>query len=81
MPLKTKVAYTRRPKPTICSHLKLSQPRPRDTIQMNRVRQVSMVEREVALTERVTDRPKKLKPLQGVSYVLKWDGNRKLTRY
>lgn len=30
---------------------------------MKSVRQVSMVEREVALTERVTERPKKLKPL------------------
>lgn len=30
---------------------------------MNNVRQVSMVLREVADTERVTDRPKKLKPL------------------
>jgi hypothetical protein len=32
---------------------------------MNRVRQVSMVERDVALTLRVTERPKKLKPLLG----------------
>lgn len=30
---------------------------------MKSVRHVSMVEREVALTLRVTDRPKKLKPL------------------
>ena len=30
---------------------------------MKSVRHVSMVEREVALTERVTERPKKLKPL------------------
>lgn len=32
---------------------------------MKRVLQVSMVEREVALTDRVTERPKKLKPLFG----------------
>jgi hypothetical protein len=31
---------------------------------MKRVRQVSMVDRDVALTLRVTDRPKKLKPLR-----------------
>ena len=30
---------------------------------MNKVRQVSMVLREVAETVRVTDKPKKLKPL------------------
>jgi hypothetical protein len=30
---------------------------------MNRVRQVSIVLREVAETDRVTERPKKLKPL------------------
>ena len=30
---------------------------------MKRVRQVSIVERAVALTVRVTERPKKLKPL------------------
>lgn len=30
---------------------------------MKSVRQVSIVEREVALTVRVTERPKKLKPL------------------
>ena len=30
---------------------------------MNRVRQVSMVERDVADTDRVTESPKKLKPL------------------
>lgn len=34
---------------------------------MNRVLQVSMVDREVALTLRVTDKPKKLKPLVAVS--------------
>jgi hypothetical protein len=43
--------------------LKVSQPRKRDTIQIKRVRQVSIVEREVAETVRVTERPKKLKPL------------------
>jgi hypothetical protein len=43
--------------------LKVSQPRPRDTIQMKSVRHVSMVERDVAETVRVTERPKKLKPL------------------
>jgi hypothetical protein len=32
---------------------------------MKRVRQVSIVERAVALTLRVTDKPKKLKPLGG----------------
>lgn len=31
---------------------------------MKRVRHVSMVERDVALTLRVTERPKKLKPLE-----------------
>jgi len=50
-------------KPTICSALNDSQPRPRETIQMKSVLQVSMVDREVALTVRVTERPKKLKPL------------------
>lgn len=34
---------------------------------MKRVREVSMVEREVAETVRVTLRPKKLKPLQSLS--------------
>jgi hypothetical protein len=43
--------------------LNVSQPSPSDTTQMNSVRQVSMVEREVAETVRVTERPKKLKPL------------------
>ena len=63
MPLKRKVKYTRRTNPSTCSHLNVSQPRPRETSQMNRVLQVSMVEREVALTLLVTERPKKLKPL------------------
>ncbi len=34
---------------------------------MNSVRHVSMVDRDVALTVRVTDRPKKLKPLRRLS--------------
>lgn len=38
---------------------------PSETIQMKSVRHVSMVERDVALTVRVTERPKKLKPLAG----------------
>lgn len=63
MPLNKKVKYTNMEKPTTWSHLKLSQRRPRDTIQMMSVLQVSMVERAVALTLRVTERPKKLKPL------------------
>lgn len=63
MPLKTNVKYTKRPNPTIWSHLNVSQPSPSETIQMNRVRHVSMVDLDVALTDRVTERPKKLKPL------------------
>lgn len=63
MPLKTNVAYTSSAKPTIWSHLNVSQPRPSETIQMKRVRQVSIVDREVALTVLVTERPKKLKLL------------------
>lgn len=62
-PLYKNVKYTSRAKPSTCSHLNLSQPRPRDTIQMNSVRQVSMVDRAVALRLLVTDSPKKLKPL------------------
>lgn len=46
-----------------CSHLNVSQPSPRLTIQMKSVRQVSIVLREVAESERVTLKPKKLKPL------------------
>lgn len=68
MPLKIKVKYTSKAKPTICSHLNVSHPSPSDTIQMNSVRHVSIVDRDVALTFRVTDSPKKLKPL--VSNVL-----------
>ena len=64
MPLKTKVEYTNMAKPTICRDLNDSQPRPRETIQMKSVLQVSMVDLDVALTLRVTDKPKKLKPLQ-----------------
>lgn len=48
-----------------CSHLNDSQPRIKETSQIKSVRQVSIVLREVAETERVTDRPKKLKPLLG----------------
>ena len=33
-------------------------------IQMNKVRHVSIVDLEVALTDLVTERPKKLKPLE-----------------
>ena len=60
-----KVKYTSSAKPRTCSHLNVSQRRPRETIQMKSVRHVSMVERDVALTVRVTERPKKLKPLPG----------------
>lgn len=63
MSLKTPVPYTKSVKPTTCSHLKDSQPRPKLTTQMKRVRQVSIVLRDVAEMERVTLRPKKLKPL------------------
>jgi hypothetical protein len=61
--LNKKVPYTSAAKPATCSHLNVSQPRPSDTTQMNSVRQVSIVERDVADTVRVTERPKKLKPL------------------
>lgn len=37
---------------------------------MNRVLQVSIVDREVALTLRVTDKPKKLKPLVAMSVLV-----------
>lgn len=67
MPLNKKVKYTSRANPRIWSHLNVSHPKPRETIQMNRVLQVSIVDREVALTLRVTERPKKLKPLESVS--------------
>ena len=63
MPLKRNVPYTSSTKPRTCNHLKVSHPRNRDTIQINRVRQVSIVDLEVALTVLVTERPKKLKPL------------------
>jgi hypothetical protein len=58
IPLKTNVEYTNKPNPTICSHLNVSHPNPRDTTQINSVRQVSMVERDVALTLLVTESPK-----------------------
>lgn len=57
------VAQTSSTKPRTCSHLNDSQPRPSETTQMKRVRQVSIVLREVAEIWRVTERPKKLKPL------------------
>lgn len=65
--LNRKVPYTSSPKPTTWSHLNDSQPRPSETSQMNKVRQVSIVLREVADTVRVTERPKKLKPLDIMS--------------
>ena len=61
--LTIKVPYTRRMKPTTCSHLNVSQPNPRLTSQMKSVRQVSIVARGVADRKRVTDKPKKLKLL------------------
>lgn len=64
MPLNKNVEYTNSANPTICSHLNDSHLRPRDTTQIKSVLQVSMVDREVALTMRVTDNPKKLKPLK-----------------
>lgn len=67
MSLKIAVPYTSRTKPTICNHLKVSQPRPRETSQMKSVRHVSMVDRAVADIDRVTLRPKKLNPLAEVS--------------
>jgi hypothetical protein len=57
------VPQTSSAKPATCSHLKLSQPRPSDTSQMKSVRHVSIVLRAVAEIWRVTERPKKLKPL------------------
>jgi hypothetical protein len=65
--LKRKVPYTNRANPSTWSHLKLSQPKKSDTIQMKRVRQVSIVDLAVALTFLVTDNPKKLKPLHNIS--------------
>jgi len=62
--LNKNVPYTNNANPRTCSHLNVSQPRPSETIQMKSVRQVSIVEREVAETVRVTERPKKLNPLQ-----------------
>src|SRR5436305_14844875 len=60
--LNRKVPYTSSAKPRTCSHLKLSQPSPSETIQMNNVRQVSMIDLDVAEMARVTERPKKLNP-------------------
>jgi len=62
-PLNKNVPYTNAAKPTTCSHLNVSHPKNNETIQMNNVRQVSMVDRAVAETVRVTESPKKLKPL------------------
>lgn len=62
--LNSMVPYTSNPKPTTCSHLKVSHPSPRLTTQMNSVLHVSIVLRAVAETVRVTDSPKKLKPLE-----------------
>ena len=65
--LKRKVPYTNKANPRTCSHLKLSHPNPSDTIQMNNVLHVSIVDRDVAETVRVTESPKKLKPLEIIS--------------
>lgn len=62
-PLNKNVPYTNSAKPRTCNHLNDSQPRKRDTIQIKSVRQVSIVERAVAETVRVTESPKKLNPL------------------
>jgi hypothetical protein len=52
--------------PKTCNHLNVSHPRNSEAIQMNSVRQVSIVDLDVALTVLVTDSPKKLKPLHGM---------------
>ena len=65
-PLKRKVPYTKSTKPSTCNHLNVSQPKKREAIQMKSVRQVSIVDRDVALTLLVTESPKKLKPLTPV---------------
>ena len=74
--LNSAVPQTKSAKPATCSHLKDSQPRPSETSQMKSVRQVSIVLRAVALIWRVTERPKKLKPLLGGKVVseMRWDG-------
>jgi hypothetical protein len=61
--LNNAVPQTSSAKPSTCSHLNVSQPRPSETSQMNSVRHVSIVLRAVAEIWRVTERPKKLKPL------------------
>jgi hypothetical protein len=61
--LNNAVPQTKSAKPTTCSHLNVSQPRPSETSQMKSVRHVSIVLRAVAEIWRVTERPKKLKPL------------------
>ena len=59
------VTYTRKEKPNTCKretgNKNFSQPNPRLMIQMASVLQVSVRERAVALTCRVTLKPKKLK--------------------
>jgi hypothetical protein len=64
MSLNKKVPYTSKTKPRTWSHLNVSHPRPSETIQIPRVRQVSIVLRAVADRRRVTLMPKKLKPLR-----------------
>lgn len=63
--LNSAVPQTSSAKPSTCSHLNVSQPRPSETSQMKSVRHVSIVLRAVAEIWRVTERPKKLKPLVG----------------
>jgi hypothetical protein len=46
--LNNAVPQTKSAKPTTCSHLKVSQPRPNETSQMKSVRHVSIVLRAVA---------------------------------
>lgn len=69
--LNRNVPYTSNANPATWSHLNVSQPRPRETSQMKSVREVSIVLREVAETVRVTERPKKLKPLYLISHIVK----------
>ena len=62
--LNNPVPQTNSAKPTTCSHLKVSHPNPKLTIQMKSVRQVSIVLLDVAEMDLVTLRPKKLNPLR-----------------
>jgi hypothetical protein len=66
-PLNRNVPYTNSAKPTTWSPLNVSHPRLKETIQINSVRHVSIVDLDVALIDLVTERPKKLKPLETVS--------------